>query len=136
MRSSPGSNVDPWIHVPCGLCRSCHVDDSDGTATRYWMPFPSHDPLPTHRATFPLRSWPAPLSDVLHGFAGGSSAVPYWQSGPGSLVSPVLVVLMPCGNGKTTPSAVANGVIEQLSCPPPQSASVLHRPKRFCVALL
>src|SRR5437588_7683399 len=41
---------------------------------------------------------------------------------------------MPCGNGRTTPSAVANGVIEH-SCVtpslPPQSASLLQGWKRF-----
>jgi len=51
----------------------------------------SQTPFPTHRSTFPWRSFPSPLPPVLHGLWGGSSAVPYSQSGPGSLVSAVFV---------------------------------------------
>src|SRR5690242_20836350 len=54
------------------------------------MPGESQTPFPTQRTTFPLRSLPAPAV-VLQAFAGGSSAVPYRQSGPGSLVSPIFV---------------------------------------------
>src|SRR5579862_5362118 len=55
------------------------------------MPGESQTPFPTQRTTFPFKSAPAPPAMVLQGFAGGSSAVPYRQSGPGSLVSPVFV---------------------------------------------
>src|SRR5262245_58647730 len=45
---------------------------------------------------------------------------------------------MPVGNGRMTPSAVAKGVVEQSPLPaaPPQSASVVHGPKRFVCALV
>src|SRR5437763_8579257 len=55
------------------------------------MPAGSADPLPTTRVTFPFRSAPAAPMFVVHAFGAGSSAVPYAQSGPGSVVSPTLV---------------------------------------------
>src|SRR2546426_11658764 len=55
------------------------------------MPFVSNIPLPTDRVTFPLVSAPAPPALTLQAFGAGSSPVPYSQSGPGSLVSPVLM---------------------------------------------
>src|SRR5437588_9863742 len=55
------------------------------------MPCESQAPFPTQRWTFALRSLPAPVGVVLHAFGAGSSAVPYSQSGPGSVVSPVLM---------------------------------------------
>src|SRR5438477_13036318 len=48
----------------------------------------------------------------------------------------VNTVLIPSGKGRAKPSAVANGVAAQLPCPPPQSASEVHVPKRFCVAFV
>src|SRR5690349_10252246 len=54
--------------------------------------------------------------------------------GAGSSCPIVKIVLMPEPNGRTTPSAVANVVIEQnwvVPSRPPQSASLLHGWKRF-----
>ena len=53
------------------------------------------------------------------------------QVGAGSSAAIVKVVLIPCGKGSTTPSAVAHGGWTQLPDPPPQSASVLQGPNRF-----
>jgi hypothetical protein len=61
---------------------------------------------------------------------------PRLQPGAGSSAASVKTVLIPCGKGSATPSAVANGVAAQLPVPPPQSASVLHGPKRFCGAFV
>jgi len=61
------------------------------------------------------------------------------QVGAGSSCAIVKIVWMPCGKGRTMPSAVANGVTEQswlTPCCPPQSASVLHGPKRFRCAFV
>src|SRR5689334_10590085 len=55
------------------------------------MPATSGWPLPTVRTTLPAPSFPSPVPPVLHGFAAGSSGVPYSQSGPGSDVSAVFV---------------------------------------------
>src|SRR5439155_17279938 len=71
------------------------------------MPGASGWVLPTVRTTLPFVSAPAPVGVVLHGFAAGSSSVPYVQSSPGSLVSPTFVTsLSPvCGcDVLTTPT--------------------------------
>src|SRR3989449_2997009 len=71
------------------------------------MPGASGWVFPTVRTTLPFVSAPAPVGVVLHGFAAGSSSVPYVQSSPGSLVSPTFVTsLSPvCGcDVLTTPT--------------------------------
>src|SRR5438477_1781917 len=64
---------------------------------------------------------------------------PWLHVGAGSSCAIVRTVLMPIGKGRTMPSAVANGVVEQRavvpSCPP-QSDSLLHGPKRFVGAFV
>src|SRR5207244_3583442 len=57
-------------------------------ATAHPSPFMSVKPAV---AVAVVWSAPAPPAVVLHGLAAGSSAVPYMQSSPGSLVSPILV---------------------------------------------
>ena len=70
---------------------SDHTVASSRTLKRKWTPLGSGAPLPMVRTTLPFWSAPAPPAVVLHGLAAGSSAVPYMQSSPGSLVSPILV---------------------------------------------
>ena len=55
------------------------------------MPLASATPFPVVTLIRPRVSAPCPVPNELHAFPVGSSPVPYWQSGPGSLVSPSFV---------------------------------------------
>src|SRR5437016_5949838 len=83
-RLSPASKVafegQPWP--------SLQVVASSGVDMRIWMPLASATPFPVVTLIRPRVSAPCPVPNELHAFPVGSSPVPYWQSGPGSLVSP------------------------------------------------
>src|SRR5204863_2840243 len=70
---------------------SLQVVASSGVDMRIWMPLASATPFPVVTLIRPRVSAPCPVPNELHAFPVGSSPVPYWQSGPGSLVSPSFV---------------------------------------------
>ena len=58
------------------------------------------------------------------------------QRGKPSAAATVKVVCTPVGNGMIWPSAVTHGSCMHAPLVPPQSASLLHDPKRFAAAFV
>ena len=95
MRSGPELDA-PFHFAVAGHAAQGHVVqllaiqvvERSGMRKREWIPLASAAPFPKLVMILPLMSPPAPA--VVQAFGAGSSAVPYLQSGPGSVVSPTL----------------------------------------------